>query len=381
MTISTEVQKPLPFSSAVGSLIEATDAIKNFRAIALLALTFIGAVLVGGVLTMLAGSMSSVLLAFLGGLMAFLVMFYGSNAVGILLMRDVQGQPGMSLADAVLVSLYTSHRLIAVVFLEFLIVLAAMIAIAIILFVCKIPVLGPVLYTLVFPLSAIVLGVLVFALFYVMLPLAGPAAWSGASVFQIIARLNQIVRTKLVSVILLEVLLFLITTFVALLIFGVLGTGVSLTSGMSAGILSMGEMNMYALASGLGRGGSGSGYIIAAGLGGGLLMAAAAVVPGLIFTKGVCIIYLDATRNVDFSASEASLNDGLATVKKKAEEARERARALAEQAAASATAPAAAPAAPSAPAAAPADSLHCPSCKAPVASDDAFCGECAHKLK
>lgn len=383
MTISTEAQKPLPFSSAVGSLIEATDAIKNFRAIALLALTFIGAVLVGGVLTMLAGSMSSVLLAFLGGLMAFLVMFYGSNAVGILLMRDVQGQPGMSLADAVLVSLYTSHRLIAVVFLEFLIVLAAMIAIAIILFVCKIPVLGPVLYTLVFPLSAIVLGVLVFALFYVMLPLAGPAAWSGASVFQIIARLNQIVRTKLVSVILLEVLLFLITTFVALLIFGVLGTGVSLTSGMSAGILSMGEMNMYALASGLGRGGSGSGsgYIIAAGLGGGLLMAAAAVVPGLIFTKGVCIIYLDATRNVDFSASEASLNDGLATVKKKAEEARERARALAEQAAASATAPAAAPAAPSAPAAAPADSLHCPSCKAPVASDDAFCGECAHKLK
>ncbi|MEG1328598.1 MAG: zinc ribbon domain-containing protein, partial [Janthinobacterium sp.] len=76
---------------------------------------------------------------------------------------------------------------------------------------------------------------------------------------------------------------------------------------------------------------------------------------------------------VDFSASEASLNDGLATVKKKAEEARERARALAEQAAA--------PAAPATPAAAPVDSLHCPSCKAPVASDDVFCGECAHKLK
>ncbi|KAB8048991.1 hypothetical protein GCN78_17485 [Janthinobacterium rivuli] len=372
MTISTEAHQPLPFSSAVGSLIEATDAIRNFRAIALLALTFIGAVLVGGVLTMLAGSMSSPLLAFFGGLMAFLVMFYGSNAVGILLMRDAQGQPGMSLVDAVLVSLYTSHRLIAVVFLEFLIVLAAMIAIAILLFVCKIPVLGPVLYAVVFPLSAIVLGVLVFALFYVMLPLAGPAAWSGASVFQIIARLNQIVRTKLVSVILLEVLLFLITAFVALLIFGVLGTGVSLTSGMSAGILSLGQMDLYAMATGLGRGGYGSGYIVAAGLGGGLLMAAAAVVPGLIFTKGVCIIYLGATRNVDFSASEASLNDGLATVKKKAEEARERARALAEQASA--------PAAPAAPAAS-ADSLQCPSCKAPVASDDVFCGECAHKLK
>ncbi|WP_253251954.1 zinc ribbon domain-containing protein [Janthinobacterium sp. GW458P] len=25
--------------------------------------------------------------------------------------------------------------------------------------------------------------------------------------------------------------------------------------------------------------------------------------------------------------------------------------------------------------------MHCPSCKAPVASDDVFCGECAHKLK
>jgi hypothetical protein len=205
----------------------------------------------------------------------------------------------------------------------------------------------------------------VLSLFYVMLPLAGPAVWSGSTVFQVVARLNMIARTKLVSVILLEVLLFFIAAFAAMLIFMVVVTGVLMTTGLSASILDMGGAGIGGIASLMAAMG-GSGYTLAIGIGGGFLFAIAAVIPGLIFTKGICIIYLDATKNVDFAQAEASINQGLASVKRKAEEARERARALSEQ---------------HAPAVVAVAALACPNCRLPVSADDLFCGNCAYKLK
>ncbi|GBU14893.1 hypothetical protein AwPolaro_02710 [Polaromonas sp.] len=125
----------------------------------------------------------------------------------------------------------------------------------------------------------------------------------------------------------------------------------------------------------MGGGGGSAGYQMAGGIGGGLLVAVAAILPSLIFTKGLCIIYLDTVQGIDFSKSEAGLSEGLASVKKKAEEARARARSLAEQTLSSSapvdqgyTPPKAA-------------TLACPNCQATVAADDAFCGDCAHKLK
>lgn len=362
---AAEPVKRINFLGAIESLIDATNAFKNVRAILLLGMTFICAGLIAAMLSMLGNSTGSVALMGLGGLLAFVVIFYGTNAVGILLMRDAQGQPVNAIMDAVLLSLFTGHRLIAVVVLEFLIFLLALLVIAIVLFVCKIPVLGPFLYTFVFPITALLLGVLVFSLFYVMLPLAGPAVWSGSTVFQVVARLNMIARTKLVSVILLEVLLFFIAAFAAMLIFMVVVTGVLMTTGLSASILDMGGAGIGGIASLMAAMG-GSGYTLAIGIGGGFLFAIAAVIPGLIFTKGICIIYLDATKNVDFAQAEASINQGLASVKRKAEEARERARALSEQ---------------HAPAVVAVAALACPNCRLPVSADDLFCGNCAYKLK
>ena len=355
----------------LGALMAATDAFKNVRAILLLALTFIGAALIGAAFGAIAASAQMASLAALGGLLALLVMFYGANAVGIMMMKDAQGQPLHSMADAVLLSLFSSHRVLAVFLLECAIVLLAVLGVVLVLFVCKIPVLGPLLYTVVFPLAAILLGVLVFALFYVMLPLTGPAVWSGATVFEVIARLNLIVRTRLIEVVLSQIVLFLMTSFVAFVIFGLVGTGVMMTAGISAGILGADSAGggMAGMMGALMGGGGGGGYAIAASIGGGILMAIAAVIPALIFTKGTCLIYLNTTRDLDFSASEAQLGDGLAAVKRRGEEARERARQLAQQVPAPARAPAAA-AVPT-----------CPACHAVVAADDVFCGNCAQKLR
>jgi hypothetical protein len=361
----------------LGALMAATDAFKNVRAMALLALTFIGAALIGAAFGAIAGAAQMVSLVAVGGFLAMLVMFYGANAVGIMMMKDAQGQPIDSMMDAVLLSLFSSHRILAVFLLECAIVLLAVLAIVLVLFVCKIPVLGPLLYTVVFPASAILLGILVFALFYVMLPLTGPAVWNGGSVFQVIARLNLIVRARLIEVVLSQIVLFMIVSFVAFVIFGVLGTGFMMTAGISTGILGADSAGgAFGGISGMmtGGGGGGSGYAIAAGIGGGILMAIAAVVPVLMLTKGVCIIYLNTTRDMDFAASEAQLGEGLAAVKRRAEEARERARQLAQQ-----QRPAGdfAPAGPAAAASVPT----CPSCHMAVAPDDVFCGNCAHKLR
>ena len=370
-------------STMLASLLSATDAFKNVRAIVLLALTFVASALIGGVFAALAAGTHSGVLGFLGVLIAMSVVFYGLNAVGIMMMKDAQGEPSLAIADAVMLSLHTSHRVLVVALLEGLIVLGAVLAIALILFVCKIPFLGPMLYTFVFPLSAILLGGLVFSLFYVMLPLTGPAVWNGSTVFQVIARLSMIVRTRLIEVVLSQIILFVMAGFIGLLIFSVIGIGVMMTAGMSAGILSVSNAGMSGMDGMMAMmAGGGSGYAIAGGLGGGVLVAVAAVVPALILTKGICLIFLNATRGVDFAASEAQLGDGLAAVKRHAEEARERARQLAEQ-----HRPAASGAAPSpAPGAAPASgtaagALTCPLCLAVVAPDDIYCGNCAHKLK
>lgn len=388
MSNNNEKKASAALMSGLDSLMAAADAFKNVRAILLLGLTLVTAALVAGVFSMIAAKTFSFWIGGLGFLIAAVVFFYGINAVGIMLMRDAQGQPSGSMMDAVLLSLFSSHRLLGVAVLEFLIILAAVVVVAVVLFICKIPVLGPVLFTVVFPLSAIILGLLVFSLFYVMLPLAGPAVWAGCTVFQVIARLNVIARRKLVPVILNQFILLFITGFSASLIFFVVMTGIMLTTSLSAGIIDIGSFGMESLMGmgggygGLGGyGSSGSGHMIAGAIGGGLLFAVAAVIPMLIQMKGTCIIYLKTTGDLDFAEAEAQLDKGLDSVKKKAEEARERARQLAEQQRAKAQQATAVEPAVAAAAPAPASAHACPGCHLPVSADDAFCGECGHKLK
>lgn len=402
------------------SLISATEAFKNLRALALLGLSVLASVLCAVLFGWL-GSRAGFWLAGLGSLLAFVMFFYGVNAVGIMLMNEAQGQRELGMSDALLLSLYSSHRLIGVAILQFLIVIAAVAAVALILVVCKIPYLGTFLFTFVYPITAIFLGVLVFSLFYVMFPLAGPAVWSGATVFQVIARLQVIATKKLVSVILSQLLLFVIVGFASTVIFMVLGVGLALTTSVSMPIvggdggamqMSMlamrmmgGGMGDYGYGYGVGDGMGGAGHMIAGGIGGGLLFAAAAVIPLLMLTKGFCLIYLNTTADLDFSKAEGQLEEKMRKAREAAEETRRRMEERAAElkknngpvpagagsagtvTASTMSAPADVPAslAPAgapvvtAPAAAAAPRA-CVSCHAPLEEGAAFCGECGKKV-
>ncbi|MBS0307700.1 MAG: hypothetical protein JSS58_01900, partial [Proteobacteria bacterium] len=240
MTQSTTTPRSAPLLSALDSLLAAISAYRNLRAIALMGMTFIAAAIVAALFGVLANVTNTAFVAALGGLLAMLTVLYGANAVGIMLMRDAQEQEPCGIMDAVMQSLFTTHRLIAVAFLEGLIVLAAVLVVLLALLICKIPGLGPVLFTVVFPLSAVFLGMLVFALFYVMFPLAGPAVWTGCNTFQVLARLNMLARRRLLEVVTQQIVLFIIVGFVAGVIFSMVMIGFGMATGLSAAVVGFG---------------------------------------------------------------------------------------------------------------------------------------------
>ncbi len=389
-----------------GALLESAEAIRNWRAVALLFATFAAA----AVLMVLAGAMgrASLLLVPVIGLLAWAVAFYGANAVGLMMMDEARGEPARPIGAAISSALAISHRLILVFLMVFALYIVGLVALAVLLFLCKIPFIGPLLYVVVFPLAVVVSGVALFALPTVIFPLAAPAVWQGAGVMACVSQLLAIARKRLVLVLLLMIAVTLIAGAVSLLIGAILLGGTTLTASMSAGILSSGGGMGYG---GYGYGGpmggfggglgglmmgglGGSGHVMAATLGGGLLFAVAFALPGMVYLRGACTVYLRAIDGLDLDAAQAEVEAGLAAARSRAREMQAQAQQVAQRARAGA--PAAAPAGaagstgtvdsdaqdtvpPPAPQSAVA-SPACPACHAPTTAGDAFCGECGHKL-
>src|SRR5690606_32452932 len=95
-----------------GSLLSSIEAIRNWRAALLLLATFVAMALVfalGGLLARWSWALFA-----LFGLFAYVVLFYGANAAGMMIMDEARGQPSRPALAAVLHSLATSHRLILV---------------------------------------------------------------------------------------------------------------------------------------------------------------------------------------------------------------------------------------------------------------------------
>lgn len=385
-----------------GSLLDATSAIGNWRSLALFAASTVAAVLVFGLLV----ATQSAAGVLLGAVLGWLLAFYGVNAVGIMLMDATRDGESRTPMQAVAASLLTSHRLLLVGLLAFAGLLALLIGVAILLLLCKLPVIGPLLFAVVMPLSALLLGLTLFTLAYVFYPLAASAIWSGATVMEAAGNLLAIARKRLVAVVLQEVVLMLIVFFVALILLGIVFSGLGLTTMMSAGIVGGGEGGLQSLGmmamgmgsmgmGGMGMGGGG-GYVLAGGLGTTLLLALAGIVPGLIALQGFCQIYLSSLEGLDSGDARRALAATLQKTQEKMREAREKVEAQARRP----VTPAAAetpvsPSAPSAPAApvepvvpavetsapvAPAAAAACPACRMPVEPDDVFCGHCGQRI-
>lgn len=374
------------------ALLRAAEAITNWRALAMCGMA--------GVATLIAGMLTTYTIAhsfFLGlvsGLVTLGGMLVGYSAVGITLMRHAQGHT-IGFVDAVLQAVFTAHRFLGVGILLLLGYLALLIAGLLIFLLCKIPGLGPLLYAFAFPVVAVVMGVTFAGLWYVGYPLAAPAIWEGNTAVQTVARLMQISRHRLPQVIVNMFLLLVLVAVLSIVVFGILGYGAMMSTLLSS---AFGASPMSALMSmfsgflspfgrsyggGFGRGDmaalqDGMAYAASFGFGAGLLLTIALVIPFLTFINGTCLIYLQTVNGMDFSDSEAMLNERMAQARRQAEQARDRAMAGMRETKAS---PQATPAMQAvAQVTAPATvALACGSCHAPMAADDLFCGECGAK--
>lgn len=365
--------------SESAGLLSAVDAVRNVKA----AVVLLGSLVLAGLIFALAGIVSVQLHPALGALFFLLgiaAVFYGSNATGIMMMDEARGNASRPMVSAILTSLATGHRLLGVLILVGLAYILGLLVMALVLFICKIPGIGPLLFTFVFPLSVVISGVALFAFYAVVLPLVAPSTWSGATVMTSFSHLAAIARTRTIGVVLSMMVLLLIVGIVSGIVLGIMGMGTLIAGGMSAGIVGFGSFGMGALMAGMGGMdgmgmGSGSGHALAGAIGGGLVWAVALVLPSLVYLRGCCQVYLANIQGVDVEAVEKKMRDLGEAARRKTEELREKG----AHPTANETPVNPAPSAPVA-ASTAAPALACPSCGTGYSEGDAFCGSCGHKL-
>lgn len=233
---------------------------------------------------------------------AFFVVFYGSNAAGIWTMQRVCGAPCGDLADAVRVSLLRAHRLILMVLVFALLAALGGALLWALLWICKIRYIGPPVYALVVPLAVLSVGLTALAGAVVVVPLAAPSVWAGESTLQGVVTLWQIARQRLMMVAVLIAAVSLITGLTGALASFVVMIGGSVVAQLSIWITGVHVPAPLLMAGLFGHGlrsidsrqipPEALHHTFAALAGGGVVFALALVLPGLVYLRGVCSVYL-----------------------------------------------------------------------------------------
>ena len=297
--------------NALSRVLRSVEGVRNTRALGVLLGTFASA----GLLVAMAEASSAradTLWGPLQAALALLMAFYGGNAAGILVMDDARGGPVRDIGAALRASLTTAHRLLLALALVLGVVGVAAGAVLGLLWLSRAAVtgnvLGPLLFGLAVPIGVLTVGLGALALFAVVVPLAAPGVWSGAGIWQIVTRLAALVRHRLLTVALLMAAVSLLTagmgavaTFVVMVggrVIAQLAVGVVGVMGVSdvdvpaqqlmAGLFGYGLRSLGATGAPPGA----SAHAAAALVGGGVVFALALVLPGLVYLRGTCAVYL-----------------------------------------------------------------------------------------
>lgn len=243
------------------------------------------------------------------GAVALFCAFYGAQAAGLQSMDRARGfqarSSGLALRDA----LRVGHRFLLAMLAGLFALALPLVLLLGLFWLCGLPRVGPLLYGFVAPLTVMVLAA-VFALGgAVLLPLVGPAVWTGARSQQVLMQLLQTARQHLLRA---SVFVLLLTALVALLgavVSAVVFVGGRLMAELSIWLLAVDVQPGWLMLGLFGQGVSGAGlaqvphsalpYILAAKVGGGLVFALAVTLPSLVYLRGVCEIYLLLNSTVD----------------------------------------------------------------------------------
>src|SRR5690606_24784633 len=136
-----------------GSILRALDAASNWRALLLTAGSGIVFIIVTAIVASLAAKMGAFWVAGLFSLLAIGLLAIGLSATGFIMMDTAQNAPARSLTDALISSVFSIHRLLLSLLVLVVAYVVWILVLSLILYVCKIPGLGPTFYTVVCPLG------------------------------------------------------------------------------------------------------------------------------------------------------------------------------------------------------------------------------------
>ena len=306
-----------------GSMVSAVDAVTDVKALRVELAAAAAGVFALALFAAIAAR-SGVFFFFALGYLLFLVCLgTGFNAAGVVLMDESAGAEPRPFVDALVAGAFAWLKSVAVFLLAGIALVVMFVVVAILLWVCKIPGIGPILFFIVFPLSAVALGVAFVALAFVLVPVAFPALWSGQGVVAAVARVAMTVRKRLLAVLVRGLVLFLLVGVASGVVWFAAIGGLFAAGAMSVGILHT-AFNPAALAGMLGGGLSEGGYALAAMLGAVLLLVTAGTALSQILKKGWCLIYMQLVRDLDVGAVEAEMQARLAQVRQQATAMRDR---------------------------------------------------------
>lgn len=294
--------------SALSLVLRSVDAVRNTRALYVLLGTFA----VAGMLVAMAESSLARDAGWWGPIqagVALFVAFYGGNAAGILVMDDARGRPIREVPDALRVALATAHRLLlalSIVFSAYALAAGALLGL---LWVSRTAVsgalVGPLIFGFAVPVGVLAVGLAALSLVAVVVPLAAPAVWSGAGVLQVVRNLFRMVRQRLLTVVLLMAAVSLLTAGMGTIATAIVTIGGRVIAELGVRVVGvdvpaqqlMAGLFGYGLRS-LGANGAptgSTGHAAAALVGGGVVFALALLLPGLVYLRGTCAVYLAMT--------------------------------------------------------------------------------------
>ncbi|MCL1825846.1 MAG: zinc ribbon domain-containing protein [Betaproteobacteria bacterium] len=200
-----------------------------------LALPFLGYALTGSV------SLATVLLIFPTLL---LILPAGTSVAGLLLMDQARGQTPRPLRKAVSDGIPSFLRILGIALLGVVLMVIFCLFLGLLLFICKLPAVGPVLYAVLFPVLLILAGLLYFGLI-AGLSMACPAAWSGATIHEILETLWRIAANRAVELLLNLFLLAVLIGLANFILVSIVFAGSPFVLGISASILSDSLISLF----------------------------------------------------------------------------------------------------------------------------------------
>lgn len=301
------------------------EAWRNRQGLLTLLATFVGvAVLIGLGVASGVGALFGLL-----ALAAYALLLLGTATAGQQFMDQAMGREITPIATAMAASPMIVLRLIGLVILLGLAVLGWFIVAALLLFVCKLPVVGGLLLAVVVPLLTFS-GALVFAGVYVALSLAAPALFEGHGIKRALSQLWAVAVQRPVEALLNLFILFFVVGFAMTLVAGFIFSGFFSTMGLTAGIVGSPMGAMMGGMGGMGGYGMGSGTggftVFGIMVGGGIVWAVVAALAGALGLLGVCLTYLKLTDGLDMAHAEAALESAVSKTREKARQAAEEAR-------------------------------------------------------